>query len=162
MIWSAAAEIWMKTTWFGFSTALQTFIQRYFSMQMLTLHCDLYEWRRVRSAHTKLLLDISGDLRRCVGSQISAIASIFPIELTRSSKQQRQDSWKPLLSSLIAVMMAEPAAAADGREIICKDYQFSSWGFRWAILYNIKIWILNHGIFHGRVNWTSVEYSTLA
>ena len=85
MIWSSAAEIWMKTTWFGFSTALQTFIQRYFSMQMLTLHCDLYEWRRVRSAHTKLLLDISGDLRRCVGSQISAIASIFPIELTRST-----------------------------------------------------------------------------
>ena len=75
----------MKTTCFGFSTALQTFIQRYFSMQMLSLHCDLYEWRRVRSAHTKLLLDISGDLRRCVGSQISAIASIFPIELTRST-----------------------------------------------------------------------------
>ena len=85
MIWSSATEIWMKTTWFGFSTALQTFIQRYFSMQMLTLHCDLYEWRRVRSAHTQLLLDISGDLRRCVGSQISAIASIFPIELTRST-----------------------------------------------------------------------------
>ena len=80
----------MKTTWFGFSTALQTFIQRYFSMQMLTLHCDLYEWRRVRSAHTQLLLDISGDLRRCVGSQISAISSILPIELTRSTDWSSQ------------------------------------------------------------------------